>query len=235
MQEQADIPARVAAYRREHRRARVGPRYSGLGHLAFTTFGCASVLAAALVSLEAIRPVEWLAVPVTFFAANLGEYLAHRYAMHRRRRGLGFVFERHDREHHRFFTHEAMGPEGSRDLQAILLPPGLFIFFVATFALPLGGLFFALVSANVGWLFVATAVGYFLLYEWLHLAYHMPPESPVGSLGPIRRMRRLHATHHDPRRMRFCNFNITFPIGDLLFGTYWRGAAAGRRERATSE
>ena len=34
-----------------------------------------------------------------------------------------------------------------------------------------------LFSANVGWLFVATGVGYFLAYEWLHFCYHLDPGS----------------------------------------------------------
>ena len=35
----------------------------------------------------------------------------------------------------------------------------------------------------------------------------------------LRWMGRLHRRHHDPARMTRCNFNITWPIGDVLFGT----------------
>ena len=35
----------------------------------------------------------------------------------------------------------------------------------------------------------------------------------------MRRLRRLHTVHHDVSRMTRCNFNITFPICDRLYGT----------------
>jgi sterol desaturase/sphingolipid hydroxylase (fatty acid hydroxylase superfamily) len=38
----------------------------------------------------------------------------------------------------------------------------------------------------------------------------------------------LHQLHHDPRLMAHYNFNITYPIGDLLFGTLWRGRGRSR-------
>jgi hypothetical protein len=73
--------------------------------------------------------------------------------------------------------------------------------------------------ANLGWLFAATGVGYFLTYEWLHFAYHQPEASWIGRNPIVARLRRHHAVHHDPHRMRRVNFNITFPIADWLFGT----------------
>ena len=78
---------------------------------------------------------------------------------------------------------------------------------------PAGLLLRALAGTNVAALFVATAMGYFLGYEWLHLAYHL------GHGGPLRRH---HAAHHDPAQMGRYNFNITFPVCDLLFGTALR-------------
>ena len=76
-----------------------------------------------------------------------------------------------------------------------------------------------LTTANVARLFVATAVGYFLTYEWLHFAYHQPPDSAVGRLGLVRALRRHHTIHHDHAQMQKHNFNITFPICDTIFGT----------------
>ena len=68
-------------------------------------------------------------------------------------------------------------------------------------------------------------MAYVLSYEWLHLAYHLPPDSFVGRLPPIRFLRRHHATHHDPRLMMRWNFNITIPLWDLVRGTYRREAS----------
>jgi sterol desaturase/sphingolipid hydroxylase (fatty acid hydroxylase superfamily) len=37
------------------------------------------------------------------------------------------------------------------------------------------------------------------------------------------RLRQLHTLHHRPELMQTHNFNITYPIGDWLFGTLYRG------------
>jgi sterol desaturase/sphingolipid hydroxylase (fatty acid hydroxylase superfamily) len=96
----------------------------------------------------------------------------------------------------------------------------MLVFFLGGIAAPLGALLFLFASSNLAWLFVATAVGYFLNYEWLHFAYHQPPTSAISRLPLVARLRRLHAKHHDPRYMSSANFNITYPICDLIFATY---------------
>jgi sterol desaturase/sphingolipid hydroxylase (fatty acid hydroxylase superfamily) len=68
-------------------------------------------------------------------------------------------------------------------------------------------------------LFVACGIAYFLNYEILHLAYHLPDTHPLARLGLVRRLRWLHTLHHDPRRMASSNFNITYPLGDWIFQT----------------
>ena len=42
-------------------------------------------------------------------------------------------------------------------------------------------------------------------------------------------LRRHHTRHHDLALMGRWNFNITFPIADWLFGTYYRDDAPGAR------
>ncbi len=63
------------------------------------------------------------------------------------------------------------------------------------------------------------AISYYLAYEWLHLSYHLPADSLIGRTWLVRRLRRLHTVHHDVSRMAQCNFNITFPICDRVYGT----------------
>jgi len=62
-----------------------------------------------------------------------------------------------------------------------------------------------------------------LSYEWLHLSYHLPPESRVGRLRPIRALCRHHALHHDPRLMQRWNFNVTVPFWDWVMRTTYKG------------
>ena len=58
-------------------------------------------------------------------------------------------------------------------------------------------------------------------YELFHFAYHVDPQSWLGRLPLIYRLRRNHVLHHDKALMTRYNFNITYPICDRLFGTLY--------------
>lgn len=213
----------TATFRTQYRRDEIPPDYSGVRHAAYTFGGGTLAFVACLLMLDGVRPAEWLTVPIAFLYANLAEYLGHRYVMHRPVPGLGAIYKRHAGQHHRFFTADVMPYDDARDLRAVLFPPILVVFFFGGFALPVGLLLAWLVSANVAWLMVATGVGYYLSYEFLHYAYHARPGSRIARLPGLAVLRRLHTRHHDPAVMAHRNFNITWPIGDLLFGTLDRG------------
>ncbi len=196
-------------FREKYRIEHVGPRYSGPLHLVFTS---ALALGTIALALSRVHTPGWalLTVPATFLYANVIEYFGHKGPMHKPTRLLRLVYRRHLLEHHAFFTDARMQTDSTRDYKMVLFPPLLIVFFFGVFALPAGLLLSALAGTNVAALFVATAMGYFLSYEWLHLAYHL------GHGGPLRRH---HAAHHDPAQMGRFNFNITFPVCDLIFGT----------------
>jgi hypothetical protein len=206
-------------FREHYRREHVPPRYRAGRHLAFTFGIGGAVMVWAALQARAVAPLEWLTVPVTFLYANLAEYWGHRGPMHHLRRGLRLVYERHTRQHHRFFTDDNMDLDGLRDLRAVLFPPVLMSFFVTAFMLPAALLLAWIATPNVAWLFVATSLAYFLNYEFLHMAYHLPAHHPIARLGLVRRLEALHRTHHDPRVMASRNFNITYPVCDWLFRT----------------
>lgn len=220
--ESRPVPRQVQAFREEYRVQVIGPGYRGQVHFAFTSLVCLGGIALALSQVEAPRLWELLGVPAVIALANTVEFLGHRGPMHHRTRGLGLMFERHTVQHHRFFTHEAMAYESSRDFKMVLFPPVLLLFFLGAIAAPLGALCFLLISHNAGWLFVATALGYYLAYEWVHFATHLPGNHWSARLPGISFLRRHHQVHHDPSRMGQHNFNITFPLSDGLFGTRWR-------------
>jgi hypothetical protein len=213
------LPESVARFRAEYRAHEIGAQYSGLRHAAITFGGGSLAIVAVLLQLDAVRAAEWLVLPLTFLYANLAEYLGHRFPMHRPFPGLELIYRRHAGQHHRFFTDRAMPYENTRDLRAVLFPPLLVVFFFGLFAAPLGVVLALLVSANVAWLAVAMGIAYFLNYEILHLAYHAPPGHWLARLPGVARLSALHTRHHDPNLMARYNFNITYPIGDRLFGT----------------
>ncbi len=219
------IPDAVRRFRTAYRDEVIPAGYRGGLH-ALVTFGGGSLaLAACLWQLQAVSAREWLAVPATLVYANLAEYAGHRFPMHHPWWGLKAIYKRHAGQHHRFFTDQAMEVESARDFRALLFPPLLVAFFFGAFAVPVWFALAALLSTNVAWLFVASGVAYFLHYEILHSAYHLPARHPLARLGLVRRLRGLHQAHHDPQLMARYNFNITWPLGDWLFGTLHRKEA----------
>jgi hypothetical protein len=147
--------------------------------------------------------------------------------MHRPFPGLALVYKRHAGQHHRYFDHRTMPIDGLRDLRAVLFPPLLVLFFFGLFATPVWFALARVASANAAWLFVASGIFYFLNYEVLHLAYHLPQSHPLARNALVRRLRGLHTLHHDPARMARSNFNISYPVCDWLFGTLVSAGAAG--------
>jgi len=213
----------VARAREDFRETRIPRHYSGYAHLA-TIFGFSILVAAACVAmLEDVKPTEWLTIPLTFLYCNLSEYLGHRGPMHHKTRLLGGIFQRHTVEHHSFFTDEAISFDSPRDYRAVLFPPILLLFFFGFFAVPVGAILYYLASPNVCFLFVFTAILYYLNYELFHFSYHVDPQSRLGRLRLIRRLREHHVAHHNKTLMSHHNFNITYPICDRLFGTLYRG------------
>lgn len=213
------IPDNVAARRARFRDQCISPRYSGVAHLLFTSSVSLAIVVSCAAGVRAPRWWELVTLPATFLFANFVEYRAHRGVMHHRTPPFSLVFERHTPSHHGFFTHDAMAAESPRDYYMVLFPPVLIVFFFGLFALPVGLALAWLTTANIARLFVAAAVGYFLTYEWLHFSYHQRPDGFIGRRWLVRRLRAHHTLHHDPARMQKCNFNITFPICDALFGT----------------
>jgi hypothetical protein len=216
---------RTLAFRADYRRTEAPARYSGWLHFWLASGASIAVVA---ICLAMVRDVTWLqlaTVPVTLVYANLAEYLGHRGPMHRRWALLGPIYL-HTTVHHRFFTHDVFGYDEPRDFHALLLPPVFLLFFFGFFAVPAGLVLYFLVSPNVAFLGVATAVAYFLCYEWLHFAYHAPESSPIYRLAFMRRLRMHHLLHHDPALMNRYNFNITWPLFDWVFRTTYRGPTA---------
>jgi hypothetical protein len=195
----------VARYREQFRVEENCTTYPGWLHFAFTSAVSIAVVILCLVNVEQVRPLEWLTIPVVFLYANLVEYLGHRGPMH-----------------HPVNTNREMTFDSSNDFKAVLFPPVMILFFLGGFGVPMWLILYFAATANVAWLALATAIAYFLNYEWLHFAYHCDPESRIGRIPGVQTLRKLHRQHHDQQLMSHYNFNITYPIGDWIFRTIYR-------------
>lgn len=210
----------TAEFRKQYRASEIGKNYSGKLHFWVTSIWCISLIAVCILFIHEPTWTELLIVPIGFIYINFVEYIGHKGPMHHRKKKLDKVFIRHTLQHHRFFTKENFSFDSSKDVKAVLFPPVLLLFFFIGFTLPAGFLFYFFWSKNAALLFTTTVFAYYLNYEWLHFAYHLPDTHFISKLPFIKTLRKLHHTHHDTKLMTKYNFNITYPIFDILFGTY---------------
>lgn len=201
-------------------------RYSPALHFAIPAVIGLSVFGAALfrLQLDALKPAELLTIPITLFAAFGFEWRAHKDILHRRLPLLGVLYERHELQHHVIFTDRNMAMQSKREWWFVLMPPYAVVLVFLTLVLPLAIAIEKYVSTNVAMLVTATSMVFFLSYEWLHLAYHLPADHPIARLGVISKLREHHRRHHEPRLMKRWNFNVTVPVFDWLHGTTWSPA-----------
>lgn len=213
-------PERVRAFREDYKREQVSPRYSGWGHIAMTSAVCLAAIVASLARVGEVPWYAWLTMPIAWVFANLVEYGMHRGPLHHLGPLTARLYKRHTSEHHRYFTTDMMAIEGPRDIQATIFPPWMALVFVGVIAVPTALLIALLFGGDIGLIFYAAVVIYYLNFEWMHLALHVPDHWLLARLPFVAFGRRHHALHHDPARMRRVNFNFAYPLGDWLFGTF---------------
>ena len=212
----------IEKFRQEFRSKNIPAYYIGWVHFMLTTVISITIIYFGIIMLDHVHGLQWLTIPLTFLYANLAEYWGHKGPMHHLRKPLQMIYQRHSKEHHVFFTDKHMPFGESRDYKAVLFPISLIVFFFGLFGSPIWFLLSWLFSSNVAWLFVVTGVAYFLNYEWFHFAYHCAEDSWVMHIPGFKKLRRLHLHHHNQKLMARYNFNITYPICDILFGTYYK-------------
>lgn len=215
--------------RREAMRAELLARtprwYSPWFHLGFpAAVGLGLIVGAALLVRE-LEPWQLAAIPALYVVSNAAEWRIHRDVLHRRTPGLAVLYDRQTPEHHVVYVTYDMAMRSTREFRLVLIPAyGILVIFLVN--LPAAALLWWLGQRNLACLFIATNLGYVLTYEWLHLAYHAPATTWIGRLGVIRRLRRHHAIHHEPRLMQRWNFNVTVPLWDWVRGTIYRSTSA---------
>lgn len=230
---------------REARRAamvaKIPTWYDPTVHLAIPTLLGLAVMIGASLLIHGLRWYELFALPVTIFFGFLFEWRAHKFILHKRRPLLGTLYVRHELIHHVVFTYDTMAMQSPRELWLILMP-AYAIVAVFVMLLPLVFGLYWIFNLNVTLLFLIASMVFFLTYEWLHMAYHLPETTWLGGRKIIARLREVHRRHHDPRLMKRWNFNVTVPVFDWILGTYWspereierdrqRGERGGRGER----
>jgi sterol desaturase/sphingolipid hydroxylase (fatty acid hydroxylase superfamily) len=199
----------------------LAPGYRPWRHLAIPNIYGGVVIAACLGQLDGPSLAQWSTVPIMLVVAQAAEWRFHRDLLHRRVPPFGYFYDAHTVSHHTLFVRGAMALRDPREFRGILFPwwaIAVLTALMTPFALAVawfGG-------RDAGLLMLATAHAYLLIYEWLHLAYHLPTTSRLRRAWPIAPLAEHHAAHHDPRLMQRANFGVTTPLWDLVRGTYRR-------------
>ena len=120
--------------------------------------------------------------------------------------------------HHQFFTDKDVRFANSRDWRVTFFPPYALVTFILM-SIPGALVVGWLISANAGWLLMATTTGMYMLYEFMHYCCHVNENWFVRLCPFVNTIRRHHSAHHNQSIMMERNMNLTFPIADWLFGT----------------
>jgi sterol desaturase/sphingolipid hydroxylase (fatty acid hydroxylase superfamily) len=190
--------------------------YNPYFHLLFPNLFGGLVIAACLANLAGPTLAQWLVVPAMTLFAIAVEWRFHRDMLHRRTPPFAILYDYHTVSHHSIYKRGDMAIHEPRELRGILFPVWAITALFAITA-PLALLLAWLFGRDAGLLFLATAHGYLLTYEWLHLAYHLPDR--YRRWWPLHPLAEWHAAHHDPRLMQHANFGVTTPLWDLVRGT----------------
>ena len=193
--------------------------YSGYLHYSFTVGFALAVGYWAVNHITTVTTADLIVIPFGIIYANFVEYIVHRYPLHHKYPGLGLLFDRHAVQHHRYFTHEAISAFTAKQYRFVLFPALAIVAFIPLAAGPAAYLISLLLGPNAGYLILAVSVLYFALYESLHLSNHLPRTHWCFKIPGVEWMCRFHRLHHDPRYSKKYNFNVTFPLFDIIFRT----------------
>jgi len=201
-------------------RQRVAGWYNGWLHVAIiyvTGFAALFIYGS---NLAAVQWWEWLTIPIVFLFCNFFEWWLHRMIMHRPSRisALRAIYNRHTLMHHQFFTDGEMRFADHHDWRVTFFPPYALVTFTMM-SIPGALILGWLISANVGWLFIATTTSMYLIYEFMHFCCHVEEGWFVRNVPFVNTLRRHHYAHHNQSIMMERNMNLTFPIMDWAFGT----------------
>jgi MFS family permease len=216
----SNLPPSVVKMREDYRSKAISPFYSGKWHFILSLLFASVLIIFGLIQIDIESWWQWLFIPITFIIANIVEYVAHRFLLHQS--NFKLAYREHTLLHHFFFTHEALEIESTQDFHRVLFSPYAVFFFIFIIGLPVFLLMGFIFGQVVGWVSFIVGVSYYALYEVVHTCCHLPDKHWVFAFPALRFLKKFHRFHHDLELMKNYNFNVLFPLSDVLFGTYYR-------------
>lgn len=205
---------------RQYFRTNVIPRYySPALHVLFNFGLLIGSCLYTFLKIQSIGIYETVLFVMMMILGNFVIYFIHRYPLHKKYPFIAkHTFDIHSKQHHRFYTYQNYQFDSPKDFYILFFPMWTVAAFVGGF-LPLLYILSSLIFEQPQvWTILFSATLYFLLYEFIHFASHLPPQHILLKFKPLAYMWRHHQTHHDPSLMSQYNFNIVYPLADWLFG-----------------
>ena len=138
--------------------------------------------------------ISLLTILFTVFSLFGFEWFVHKNILHHPRFLLKSLYEKHEIAHHSMYSHQNMSLNSLRELYFILMPTYA-IFIVFGLLVPIVFLIGWLISLNSALIILSTSMVFFLMYEWLHLLYHLPKSKFTDNVI-LNKLRVLHTLHH---------------------------------------
>lgn len=214
----ADIAIESARERNARERPATPELWRAWWHVLYTLTFCVGGIVLCVAQLEAVQPIEWAIIPVSFVVANFVEYAVHRWPMHRRYKGAEAMLTLH-LVHHNYFYEDTYRIEGFRDYAMIVFPPMVLNALAVGLAPVLALAAWWMFGLNTALMFYASVLGYYLLMQLIHVLCHVDPANPVLALPGLRYLWTHHKIHHTKSLMAKANFNFIVPLADLCLGT----------------
>lgn len=154
---------------------------------------------------------------VWWVASSFMEWALHRFIMHKPLGSFDYPFKAHAVVHHQVFkfdhTYHLINEADKRTIPMAWWNGPVLVLLASIPVMPVA---YFLES----WLVYLGAVTgtalYYCTYEYIHWCMHLPKARRMERSWLFRRLNGHHLLHH---RYMHKNFNVVFPIADLLLGT----------------
>ena len=109
-------------FREKFRKEFIPFYYFGIGHLIINFLILSLPLMAFILKIDHPSIFDFLMIPATMVLGNLTVFLIHKYPLHRKIKPFGFAYKIHSQWHHRFYTHEDLVWDSTKDFFIIFFP-----------------------------------------------------------------------------------------------------------------
>jgi hypothetical protein len=157
------------------------------------------------------------ALAVWWLASSFMEWALHRYIMHKPLGSFDYPFKAHAVVHHQVFkadeTYHLIKESDKKTIPMAWWNGPVLVLLASIPVIPV-----AYILGNA-WVYFGAATGtaiYYITYEYIHWCMHLPKARRMERSWLFRRLNGHHLLHH---RYMHKNFNVVFPMADLLLGT----------------